>query len=38
MKREEAYQMLKTKFGKEVHIGETDIEMCKKIINLCKKK
>ena len=35
MKRDEAYQMLKTKFGKEVHIGESDIEMCKKIIKLC---
>lgn len=33
MKRYEVYQMLKDKFGKEVHIGETDIKTCKEIIN-----
>ena len=34
MKRNQVYSLLKQKFGKEVHIGESDIEMCKKIINL----
>ena len=32
-KRQEAYEMLDKHFGKEVHIGEADIEMCKKIID-----
>lgn len=38
LKRQGAYQMLKTKFGKEMHIGETDIEQCKKIIAFCETK
>ncbi len=32
MKRHEVYQMLKEHFGKEIHIGESDIEMCKEVI------
>jgi len=35
LKRQEAYQMLITKFGKEVHIGESNIDECKKIIAFC---
>ena len=30
--RSEVYKKLADHFGKEVHIGESDIEMCKKII------
>jgi len=33
--RAEAYKLLEEKFGKEIHIGESDIEMCKKIIDYC---
>ena len=33
MKRKEVYKLLKEKFGREIHIGESDIETCKKIIN-----
>lgn len=33
-KRKKAYQLLKEKFGREIHIGESDIETCKEIINL----
>lgn len=32
--RARAYKRLRRHFGFEVHIGESDIEMCKKIINL----
>ncbi len=32
MKRKEVYAMLKNKFGKDIHIGEADIGLCKEII------
>lgn len=32
--RKQAYQLLRDKFGKEVHIGESNPEMCKEIISL----
>lgn len=32
MRREKAYGILRSYFGYEVHIGESDIEMCKKIV------
>lgn len=32
MTRDEAYEMLKTKFGREIHIGEADIQTCQQII------
>ena len=32
MSRQEVYDMLKTQFGKTIHIGESDIEICKRII------
>ena len=32
MSRQRAYEMLNNHFGKEVHIGESDIEMCQEII------
>ena len=34
MSRKDVYKMLKDKFGKEIHIGESDIETCKLITNL----
>ena len=33
MNRKEVYKLLKEKFGREIHIGESDIETCKEIIN-----
>jgi hypothetical protein len=36
MTRKDAYEMLKTKFGREIHIGEADVETCKRIIDLTK--
>ena len=32
MSRSAVYAMLNERFGKEVHIGEADIDMCKQII------
>ena len=32
MKRGQVYAMLFRKFGKEIHIGEADVEQCQKII------
>jgi len=32
--RKEAYKILDDEFGKEIHIGESDIETCQRIINL----
>lgn len=34
MSRKELYQKLYKIFGKEIHVGESDIEMCKQIINV----
>src|SRR3990167_4571490 len=34
MLRKKTYAMLKEKFGREIHIGESDIETCKKIIQV----
>ena len=34
MSRNEAYQFLKEKFGREVHIGESSPEECKEIIKV----
>ncbi len=36
MKRDKVYLILKKKLGKEIHVGESDIEMCKKIIEVAK--
>lgn len=36
LKRHEVYKKLKKILGKEVHVGESDIDTCKKIINLIK--
>ncbi len=36
--RNEAYKILENEFGKEIHIGESDIETCKRIIYKLKKK
>lgn len=36
--RKKAYKILSIKFGKEIHIGESDIETCKKIIRFCEEK
>jgi hypothetical protein len=33
MKRQDMYKMLSDNFGKEVHIAESDTEMCKNIID-----
>lgn len=33
MKRKEVYKILREKFGKEIHIGESDVEQCKQIIS-----
>jgi hypothetical protein len=30
--RDEAYRRLNTAFGREIHIGESDIETCKRIV------
>lgn len=32
--RDRAYHLLKKHFGKEIHIGESDIETCKQIITI----
>jgi len=32
LSRGQVYELLKKKFGKEIHIGESDIELCKAII------
>ncbi len=34
LSRKEVYQKLKDYFGREIHIGETDIETCKEIIGI----
>ena len=34
MTRKQTYAMLSERFGKEFHVGEADIEMCKKIISI----
>lgn len=34
MKRAQVYRALKTVFGRDIHIGESDIETCKKILEL----
>jgi tetrahydromethanopterin S-methyltransferase subunit G len=34
--RAEVYNMLKNKLGREIHIGEADIETCKRIIEQAK--
>lgn len=36
MTRKEVYGMLKEKLGKEIHVGESDIETCKSIIEIVK--
>ena len=33
MKRGEAYKWLSEKLGKQIHIGESDVEMCNKVIS-----
>jgi hypothetical protein len=33
MKREEVYRMLREKFGREIHIGESNVKMCEQIIS-----
>ena len=35
--RKEAYKILDDEFGKEIHIGEADIETCQRIISLLNK-
>jgi uncharacterized protein YlaI len=37
LSRGEVYQILKEHFGKVIHIGETNVETCKKIIEFLKK-
>jgi len=37
MKRKEVYQKLRQIFGKEIHVGESDIEQCKDIIRALEK-
>lgn len=37
MKRAEVYQMLSRHFGHEIHIGESNIQICKQIINFITK-
>jgi len=32
LSRDEAYRRLNTAFGREIHIGESDIETCKRIV------
>lgn len=34
MSRSAVYKMLRKAFGKEVHIGESDVEMCQRILAL----
>ena len=36
MTRNQAYLLLKAHFNKDVHIGESDIEMCKQIVKFSK--
>ena len=36
LSRKEVYQMLHDKFGREIHIGTSDIETCNQIIKLMK--
>ena len=38
MSREKAYGLLQSHFGFVVHIGESDVEMCKNIINFADEK
>lgn len=38
MKRGDVYAILQNHFGFPVHVAQSDIEMCKKIIKICKKK
>lgn len=38
MSRGKAYRILDKEFWKEIHIGESDNDMCKNIINFLKKK
>ena len=33
MERDEVYTLLRHKFGKPIHIGQSDVNQCKKIIN-----
>jgi len=35
--RQKAYNRLKNHFGEEIHIGESNVERCKKIISVCEK-
>lgn len=37
-KRNEVYEMLRKHFGRTIHIGESDIETCKKIIETYERK
>lgn len=37
LKRDRAYGFLRRRLGYEVHIGESDIEQCKRIIDVCEK-
>ena len=32
--RKEIYQMLKERFGREIHIGEADIQTCKELLKI----
>jgi len=34
MSRTKMYRLLSEKFGREIHIGEADIEMCKKLLEV----
>ena len=34
MTRERVYNLLRELFGRQIHIGESDVETCKKIISL----
>lgn len=36
MSRKSAYKLLREKLGREIHIGESDIETCKEIISTIK--
>ena len=35
LSRDEAYKRLSKKMGKETHIAESDVETCKKIVEIC---
>lgn len=35
LQRREAYNFISNKLGREVHVGESNIEQCKEIIALC---